>query len=136
MLASLRISTLSSNGLDWFVRYATSVSNADFTSFRALLHERCEYQVNNLLPFYGRETTGMAVEQFRGSVEEMRHEFLNVFGTDNRFGAELLHHYVRKDGKPITVPAAAFIDRDEETGLLLSTRVHVDLTPVLTETLP
>lgn len=136
MLASLRISTLSSDGLDWFVRYATSVANSDIPSFKAMLDEHCEYQVNNLLPFYGREITGAAVEQFRGAVEEMRHEFLRVYGTDHRFGAELLHHYMRRDGKPITIPAAVFIDRDEASGLLTSSRVHVDFTPVFAETLP
>jgi hypothetical protein len=136
MLDSLRASTLSNEGLDWFVRYATAISSADIQAFEAMLHEDCEYQVNNLLPFYGREMTGMAMERFCSSIEGLRQELLTVLGTDYHFGVELLHHYLRQDGKVITVPVAAFFDRDEASGLLLSSRVHVDLTPVFAETLP
>jgi hypothetical protein len=135
MLENLRTSTLSREGLDWFVRYADSVTRADFAAFRTYLHEDCVYQVNNLLPFYGRETTALAMEQFRGAVEGMRHEVLAALGTDTSFGVELLHHYLRKDGVPITVPAAVFIDRDPESGLLLTSRAHVDFTPVFADTL-
>jgi hypothetical protein len=135
MLANLRISTLSPDGLDWFVRYADSVSRADIPAFKAFLSENCSYQVNNMLPFYGRDMTGMAMEQFRNAVEGMRHEVISALGTDTAFAVELLHHYLRKDGVAITVPAAVFIDRDAESGLLTTSRAHVDFTPVFAETL-
>ena len=135
MLANLRISTLSADGLDWFVRYADSVSRADFVTFKSFLAEDCLYQVNNLLPFFGRDMTAMAMEQFRAAVEGMRHEVLSALGTDTAFAVELLHHYQRKDGVPITVPAAVFIDRDPISGLLTASRAHVDFTPVFADTL-
>lgn len=135
MLSNLRISTLSADGLDWFVRYADSVSRADFDTFKSFLADDCLYQVNNLLPFYGRDMTAMAMEQFRAAVEGMRHEVLSALGTDTAFAVELLHHYLRKDGVPITVPAAVFIDRDPISGLLTASRAHVDFTPVFADTL-
>lgn len=135
MLENLRTSTLSAEGLDWYVRYADSAARADIPAFRAFLHEECSYQVNNLLPFYGRDMTAMAVENFRAALEGMRADVLSALGTDTAFGVELLHHYLRKDGVPITVPAAVFIDRDPETGLLIAARAHVDFTPVFAETL-
>ena len=135
MLENLRTSTLSADGLDWFVRYAGSVGRADIPAFKAFLHEACLYQVNNMLPFYGRDMAGLAIERFRATVEGMRHEVLSALGTDTAFAVELLHHYLRKDGIAITVPAAVFIDRDAETGLLTASRAHLDFTPVFAETL-
>lgn len=130
-----RRSTLSPQTIEWFVRYSTALASGDAALLKPFLDEHCTFQVNNQLPFYGRNVTAAAIAQFRDAVEGMRHELLVAHGTEFNFAVEVLHHYLRKDGVPITVPAAVFIDRDPQTGLLLAARAHVDFTPVFAETL-
>jgi hypothetical protein len=69
------------------------------------------------------------VECFWEGVEAIEHEAINIYGHDRRFSAELLAHYMRRDGVRVTVPMAAFYDRDT-AGQLLSMRTFIDLQPV------
>ncbi len=130
ILSSLRARSLSSAGLDWYVRLTTAAEVGDLDTFSTFLNEDCEYQVNTFLPFHGRNTVAMALQRYRDTFEHLEHELLNVHGSDLHFAVESLNHYVRKDGSPVTISAAAFFDRDE-AGLLLSGRLYVDLTPLV-----
>lgn len=131
----LRGSTLPPKTIDWFKRYSGALASGDVPAFKAFLHEDCTFQFNNQLPLYGRDIVALAISRFRASVEGMRHQVLAAYGAEFTFGVELLHHYLRKDGVAITVPAAVMIDRDPETGLMFSSRALVDFTPVFAETL-
>ncbi len=130
ILTSLRTSTLSKAGFDWYVGFVSAFDSRDETRLEPFLHQDAVFELNNYLPFYGKRTVCMALSQFWQGVEGIEHEPINIYGDDNQFAAELLSHYVRREGgAPITVPVAAFYDRDA-SGLLISSRMFIDLTPV------
>lgn len=134
MLASLRVSELSEDGLAWYVRYLTALTSGDPTRLAPLLDEACEFQLNNVLPIHGRDVIALGIATYLTGVESLQPQILNIYGSDRAFAAELLHHYVRKDGAQITVPAAGFVTRNE-AGLVTSARAHFDATPVFADTL-
>lgn len=132
ILTSLRTCSLSSDGLAWYERFSSAAESGDYDTFASLLDSECAYQVNSFLPFYGRDTVVMALQRFRATFESMEVEPINIFGTDLHFAVEVLHHYTRKDGAVITVPASAFIDRTG-AGALASARLYIDLSRLIAE---
>lgn len=51
-----------------------------------------------------------------------------MYGTDSAFVLEALNHYVRLDGRKVTLRAVAFTDRDA-AGHVTSVRVYTNTAP-------
>jgi hypothetical protein len=129
MFSSMRTCELSPEGLAWYKRYLSALASGRREQLAPFFDETGAYQFNNHLPLYGGETIALGVSQYLGGVESLTLEVLNIYGTDHHFAVELLHHYVRKDGGQVTVPAAGFVERNAQ-GLIVQARAHVDATPV------
>ena len=88
-------------------------------------------------PMVGIDTVATGLGAFWGSVTGMGyrlvHEPLNIYGDDNLFVLEALNHYLRAadgaDGRPITVRATAWTDRNRD-GQVQSVRRHQDMSPL------
>jgi hypothetical protein len=88
-------------------------------------------------PMVGIDTVATGLGAFWGSVTGMGyrlvHEPLNIYGDDNLFVLEALNHYLRDadgaDGRPITVRATAWTDRNRD-GQVQSVRRHQDMSPL------
>ena len=106
---NLRISQLSPAAYDWYLSYLKVLDNNP--------------------PAQGRATMLNYLSQCWSTFGSLKHELLNTYGTDSNFVLEALNHYTRLDGKPVTVTAVAFTDRNP-AGLVTSVRFYTDTTPV------
>ena len=86
-------------------------------------------QSNNNPPAQGKATILNYLSQYWSTFGSLEHELLNIYGSDSNFVLEALNHYTRLDGKPVTVTAVAFTDRNPE-GLVTAVRFYTDTTPV------
>ena len=73
----------------------------------------------------GRDHVKDGIEKFWQSFDTLRHEEINIYGTDQNFAHEALNHFTTWNGKRVTVRALACIDRDER-GDILSLRIYSD----------
>jgi len=129
-LTSLKLNPFSSAGLDWYVQFGKAFEAGDAESVGAFLHHDVVLEVNDFLPFYGKQTACMALERYWATTGAMEYEPLNIYGDDFRFSAEVLAHRAQNGSdKPVTIPYAAFYER-EHGGLLKSLRVFMDLSPI------
>lgn len=70
-----------------------------------------------------------ALGDYWKSYASLEHELLNIYGSRRTFMLEALNHYVRHDGKKVSVRAVALTDR-EDNGLVTGVRVYSDTTPL------
>ena len=86
-------------------------------------------QSNNNPPMQGREAVMQGLGSYWKTFTSLEHELLNLYGIDSSFVLEALNYYKRNDGKPVTIRAVAFTDRNED-GLVTSVRFYTDTTPL------
>ena len=61
----------------------------------------------------------------------LEHELLNIYGSGRAMMLEALNHYIRHDGKRVSLRAVALTDRND-AGLVTSVRVYTDTAPLFT----
>ena len=129
-LTSLKLNPFSSAGMDWYVRFGEAFEAGDPERVGRLMHDDVVLELNDFLPFYGKQTVCMALDNYWVITRAMEYEPLNIYGDDFKFSAEVLAHRAPHNGdKVITIPFAAFYER-EPGGLLRSIRVSIDLSPI------
>ena len=132
-LDQLRVNQLSPAGWTWYQQYLDALDAYDLDRYSALLADDVSIQFNNDEPLVGKPAARAGLGQFWGAVSAagrtLRHEPLNIYGTDTTFGLEALNHYDAADGRRVTVRAAAFTDRGAD-GLVTSVRLYQDVSPV------
>ena len=78
----------------------------------------------------GRDQVGEALANFWRSFDNLRHEELNIYGTDRNFVHEALNHFRTLNGREVTVRAVACIDRNDR-GEIASLRIYSDQSELL-----
>ena len=126
---NLRINQLSPGAYEWYLSYLNVLDAKDVERYGAFLSDNCVMQSNNNPPAQGKTTILNYLSQYWGTFGSLEHELLNLYGSDSNFVLEALNHYTRLDGKPITVTAVAFTDRNPE-GLVTAVRFYTDTMPV------
>lgn len=129
ILHAVRTNQLSQAGFEWYVAYLTMLDSGNHDGYAAFLDPDCILQANNDLPLYGIDAIKTALAAYWRAFAKIEHEVLNIYGTDDQFAVELLCHYTRKDGKRITIPAAAFMDRGED-GQAVMINLYANASPV------
>jgi hypothetical protein len=124
--SQLRINQLSPEAYTWYLRYLESIDARDIQAYGPFLAENCVMRINNLPPVSGRLSILEGLTQYWQSFASVEHDLLNIYGTDSCFMLEALNHYVRRDGKPVTIYAVALTDRDR-SGLVTSVRLYTDM---------
>lgn len=77
----------------------------------------------------GKQAVLQAPGYYWPTFGSLKHDLLNIYGTDRSFAREALNHYTRKDGELVTLRAVAFTDRDEQ-GLVTSVRLYTNTAPL------
>lgn len=127
--ANLRVNQLSSEAFRWYLDYLDAIDRRDLDAYAARLSPHCAMQFNNYPPVASRDAiVGMLRQSWR-DFASLEHDLLNVYGTDSNFMLEALNHYVRNDGKTVSVRAVALTDRGED-GLVVSVRIYSDVSPL------
>lgn len=126
---TLRINQLSKAGFDWYLNCLNILDRKDLAAYGELLAEDVELQMNNADPVHGKAAVLQGLGYYWPSFGALEHELLNIYGTDQSFVLEALNHYVRLDGRPVTLRAVAFTDRDD-TGRVKTIRLYTDTAPL------
>lgn len=124
---NLRINQLSPNAYEWYLSYLKVLDDKDVEGYGAFLSDDCVMQSNNNPPVEGKVAILNYLAQYWSTFGSLRHDLLNIYGSESAFVLEALNHYQRKDGKPVTLRAVAFTDRNE-SGLVTSVRFYTDTT--------
>ncbi len=126
---NLRINQLSPAAYEWYLSYLEVLDAKDVEKYGKFLSDDCVMQSNNNPPAQGKATILNYLSQYWSSFGSLKHELLNIYGSDSNFVLEALNHYTRLDGKPVTVTAVAFTDRNSK-GLVTFVRFYTDTTPL------
>jgi hypothetical protein len=89
-------------------------------------------QSNNNPIVEGKTAIAQFLSDYWQTFASLEHDLVNIYGSDSAFVLEALNHYKRNDGKPVTVRAVAFTDRNP-AGLVTSVRFYTDVTPLFSE---
>lgn len=125
----LRINQLSPAAYEWYLSYLKVLDAKNVAGYVTFLSDDCVMQSNNNPPVQGKATIQKYLFQYWSTFRSLTHDLLNIYGSDSNFVLEALNHYTRQDGKPVTVTAVAFTDRNA-SGLVTSVRFYTDTTPV------
>jgi len=124
-LDRLTHNSLSPAAFDWYQRYLVAVDAKDLAGYAAFLAEGVTLQMNDAPPVNGKAAVLAGLAAYWPSFGTLEHDLLRIYGTDTAFVLEAENHYVRHDGRPVTLRAVAFTDRDA-SGLATSIRLYTD----------
>jgi len=127
--SNLRINQLSDGQYAKYLEYLTAMDKRDVTAYGKFLVGDVEIQFNNDKPIIGKDVALKGLGQYWQSFAQIEHDLTNIYGTDKNYVLEALNHYVRLDGRKVTVKAVAFTDIGED-GLVTSVRIYHDVSPV------
>ena len=125
---NLRINQLSPD-YEWYLKYLEALDTLNIESYGKFLTPDCCVQSNNTPAMEGKEVVMQGLASYWTTFANLEHDLLNIYGSDSSFVLEALNHYKRNDGKPVTIRAVAFTDRNQE-GLVTSIRFYTDTTPL------
>lgn len=125
----LRINQLSSRANADYLAYLETIDARDVEGYVARLSEGASMQFNNAAPIVGKAAIRAMLEGYWKSFAAVEHDLRNIYGTDRAFVLEAENHYLRHDGRRVSVRAVAFTDKDED-GLVASVRIYADAAPV------
>lgn len=129
-LHSVRTNQLSPAATEWFASVLSALDAKDLPRYLSYLSPRVSIIFNNgEMTMDGIEAAREGLGQFWQSFGTLRHEELNIYGTDQNFVHEALNHHTTLDGRDVTIRAVAFIDRDEG-GKICSLRLYADQSPL------
>lgn len=127
--SNLRINQLSEKAYGKYLSYLKCMDKKDINGYGEFLSDDVTIQFNNDAPMKGKEAVLKGLNEYWQSFEEVKHDLTNIYGSDSAYVLEALNHYIRKDGKKVTVKAVAFTDVDDN-GLVTSVRIYQDSSPV------
>lgn len=125
----LRINQLSPAAYDRYLQYLSAMDARDVNAYAAFLADDCSLQMNNNPSVHGKEAIISMLGPYWKSFTSIEHDLLNIYGTDASYALEAWNHYVRLDGKPVSVRAVAFTDLSQQ-GQVVSVRLYTDVAPV------
>ena len=126
---NLRINQLSQETYQWYLKYLEVLDRLDIEAYGQFLAEDCSLQSNNNPPLKGKEVVLQGLADYWTTFASLEHDLLNLYGNDSSLVLEALNHYLRHDGKTVTIRAVAVTERNEE-GLVTAVRVYTDTTPL------
>jgi len=129
ILTSLKTNQLSEDIAAWYWGFLRTVGSRELEPTLSYFEDDASLQVNNRVPAYGHLAIGAELERYWDGIAGLKHEPINILGSDTQFSAEVLAHYTLSDGSTIVVPASGFVDRSA-SGLIQSLRLFADIRPV------
>ena len=107
-LTSLKLNPFSRAGLDWYVQFGEAFEAGDAERVGSLMHHDVVLELNDFLPFYGKQTVCIALDNYWVITRAMEYEPLNIYGDDLKFSAEVLAHHTPFNGdKAVTMAIRA-----------------------------
>lgn len=129
-LSTVRINQLSPDATQWLAEVLEALDAKDLPKYLTYLSPSITITFNNgNQTFKGIDAVRKGLGSFWQTFGSLRHEELNIYGTDVNFVHEALNHCTTLDGRKVTIRAVAFIDRDKE-GRIEELRIYSDQSPL------
>jgi ketosteroid isomerase-like protein len=125
----LQANQISPEAYRWYLGYLAAIDGKNIEQYATYLADDCVMVQNNNEPVRGKAAIVAGLTQYWQSFGELEHALLNIFGRDDAFVLEAWNHYVRLDGKRVSVRAVAITERNE-AGLVRTFRFYTDVSPV------
>jgi hypothetical protein len=106
-----------------------AIDARDIKAYAGFLHPTCVMHFNNVQIAANKEEIVSALGEYWKSYAQLEHELLNIYGARGAFMLEAVNHYVRHDGKSVSLRAVALTDRDEQ-GIVTAVRLYSDTAPL------
>lgn len=130
LLKSLRSNQISSSATTWLISVLTALDAKDVEAYTSFMAPSVRVSFNNgEMALNGLPAVRDGLFKFWQSFGALRHEVLNIYGTDCNLVHEALNHYETLDGREVLVRAVAWIDRNEG-GEIEEVRVYHDQSPL------
>lgn len=126
---NLRINQLSAAEYEAYLAYLAVLDARDVEGYGAHLADDVSIQFGNGAPVRGKAEVLAMLAGYWQSFASIEHDLTNIYGTDRTYVLEADNHYVRHDGRRVTVRAVAFTDKDA-AGKVTSVRIHGNTAPV------
>ena len=130
--SNLRVNQLSDAAYDTYLAYLTALDARDVEAYGEYLADDVSMQFGNADPVTGKANVKGMLGGYWQSFAAIEHDLTNIYGTDRTYVLEADNHYVRHDGKKVTVRAVAFTDKGDD-GKVTSVRIFGDTSPVFAE---
>lgn len=127
--SNLRINQISPEAYGWYLRYLAAVDAKDIDAYGAFLAEDCESWSNNGEVVRGKSAILAGLAAYWPSFRSLEHDLLSILGRDDAFALEAFNHYVRHDGRSVSVRAVALTERGGD-GRVVRFRFYTDLAPL------
>lgn len=128
---NLRINQLSDDAYRWYQHYLAALDAKDVDAYGQFLADDVTLQMNNDEPVRGQRDVLQGLAAYWQTFGALEHDLLNIYGTDDAFVLEALNHYRTSDGRPVTLRAVAFTDRNP-AGKATSVRLYTDTSALFT----
>ncbi len=125
----LLVNHLSPAATAWYLGYLAAVDGRDLDAYAAYLADEVTLAVNGGPPAAGKAAVVATLAAFWPTFAGLEHDLKGLYGRDDAFALEADNHYLRLDGRRVTVAAVAFTERDAR-GLVTAVRLFGDTTPV------
>ena len=131
---NLHTNSLSSKAYADYLGYLEAIDAKDADKYGTYLSGDCTMWQNNQEPVLGKTAIVAGLREYWKTFDSLTHDLLNIYGTDDAYVLEAWNHYVRLDGKKVSVRAVAITERNEN-GLVYCLRFYTDVSPVFAESL-
>lgn len=129
-LDNVRINQLSDEGTAWLQSILTTLDAKDVDAYTGFMADDVEVTFNNGdMTMRGRDAVSDGLAEFWQSFGTLRHDELNIYGTDRNLVHEARNYYTTLDGRDVTIRAVAWIDRNDD-GEVMSLRIYNDQSPL------
>ena len=127
--SNLRTNQLSDGAYETYLAYLAAMDARDVDAYVAYLADDVSIQFGNAPAVTGKAVVREMLAGYWQSFAAIEHDLTNIYGTDAAYVLEADNHYVRHDGRRVTVRAVAFTDKDAD-GRVRSVRIYGDTSPV------
>src|SRR5882762_1062590 len=113
---------------EWVREYYRAVDGMDMDGYLAWHTDDVRFRFGNGPTTTGKEAIREGLSQFWGSIAGLRHEFVQVWDTDDASILEATTVYTRKDGSQVGIPVTTILRRRGD--LVEDIRIYMDLAPL------
>ena len=111
--------------MDWWINFFRDMDSLEIARSSAWYGEDIELRAGNEPAIFGKEAATAALGHVLQQLQALRHDLGTVVTSGNDVFLECQVNYVFKDGRDVTVPAAAYFRRTDGAIRILHIFQHI-----------
>jgi ketosteroid isomerase-like protein len=119
---------------EWIREYFRTVDGMDMEGYLARHTDDVRFRFANSPTTTGREAIREGLTQLWGSINGLRHDFVQIWDTAEAGISEAVTVYTRKDGSEVGIPVTTILRKRGD--LVEDVRIYMDLAPLFAASAP